>query len=266
MRLRLDFTTGTLLGLLTVFASPARAQTPINPAQPWGSWFIGTLQLPGTAEHRWGGFFEAQARTNAVFRQYFYNELKGGVSFDIDRNFTALLGGGRYATRDYQDWGAGPLNVEKRLWGQVVLSQQTSRLKLEHRYRVEQRWFRYRADTSSTRLRLRYRLNAFLPLNHKTIGPKTVFLSVYDELFLNPNGPVFERNRVYGGVGYQATTHVALQVGWVHQANYNLPAFKQGQFIPQNTSAKNNVVLALTYRLARKATAPAPERLPSQQD
>ncbi|WP_400190471.1 DUF2490 domain-containing protein [Hymenobacter sp. B81] len=263
---RLVLTVGGLLGWLAASAPAARAQAPINPAQPWGSWFIGTLQLPGSPEHRWGGFFEAQARTNAVFRQYFYNELKGGVSFDIDRNFTALLGGGRYATRDYRDWRAGPLNVERRLWGQIVLSQQSSRLKLEHRYRVEQRWFRYRADSSSHRLRLRYRLNAFLPLNRPTIGPKTVFLSVYDELFLNPDGPVFERNRVYGGVGYQLDTHWTVQVGWVHQANYNLPAFKQGQFIPQNTSAKNNVVLTLTHRLTRAAATTHPERLPSQQD
>lgn len=258
---------GVLLALLTASSWTARAQAPLNPAQPWGSWVIATGQLPGSPEHRWGGFVEFQARSNAVFRQFFYNELKGGLSYDIDKNFTVLLGTGRYATRDYRDWDAGPLNVEKRLWGQVVLSQYANRLKLEHRYRVEQRWFTYRDDSTGTRNRLRYRLNAFLPLNHRTLGPKTVFLSVYDELFINPKGPALERNRVYAGVGYQLTKALTLQAGWVLQANYNLPAFKQGQFIPQNTSAKNNVVLNLNYRLARRnATAPAPERFPSQQD
>ncbi len=64
-------------------------------------------------------------RANGVLRQYFYHELKGGLSYDLDKNFT-VLGGRRYATSDYQNCETGPLNVEKRL-------------KLEHRYRVEQR-------------------------------------------------------------------------------------------------------------------------------
>lgn len=257
---------GLPLALLGSSGRPARAQTPANPAQPWGSWLITTVQLPGNADHRWGGYAEVQARTNAVFRQYFYNELKAGASYDLDRNFTVLLGGGRYATTEYQNRAAGPLNVEKRLWQQVVLTQYSSRLKLEHRYRIEQRWFRFRDDSTSFRQRFRYRLNAFLPLNHKTIGPHTVFLSAYDELFLNPKGPVFERNRIYFGAGYQFNDHLTAQLGWVNQANYNLPAFRQGEFIPQNTSAKQNVVLALAYRLAHHANAPRPERLPSQQD
>lgn len=242
------------------------AQSPPNSTPPWGSWLIGTIQLPGSADHRWGGFGEAQARSNALFRQYFYNELKAGVSFDLDKNFTVLLGGGRYATSDYQDRSAGPLNTERRLWQQVVLTQYTSRLKIEHRYRVEQRWFRFRDDSTSFRQRLRYRLNAFYPLNRKAIGPGTVFLSAYDEIFLNPKGPVLERNRIYLGVGYQFNSHLTLQTGWVNQANYNAPTFSQGQFIPQNTSAKRNIVVALAYRIARKSTNAAPERLPSQQD
>ncbi|UOQ64695.1 DUF2490 domain-containing protein [Hymenobacter volaticus] len=252
--------------LLASATQPALAQVPSNPEQPWGTWFIGTLQLPGSAESRWGGFAEAQARTNALFRQYFYNELKGGVSFDLDKNFTVLLGGGRYATSDYRDRPAGPLNVEKRMWGQVVLTQYSSRLKIEHRYRAEQRWFRFRDDSTSSRQRLRYRLNAFYPLNKKTIGAGTVFLSAYDEIFLNPEGPVLERNRIYLGAGYQFNDHLTLQTGWVNQANYNQPAVRQGQFIPQNTSAKRNIVIALVYRLSRKSNSAAPERLPSQQD
>ncbi|MBJ6110030.1 DUF2490 domain-containing protein [Hymenobacter sp. BT523] len=255
-----------VLPALLLGAAAAQAQTPANPTQPWGSWFIATVQLPGTAEHRWGAYAEAQARTNGVFQEYFYNELKAGVSYDIDPNFTVLLGGGRYATSDYKDLGAGPLNTERRLWEQLALTQYSKRLKLEHRYRLEQRWFDFRDDSSAFRQRFRYRLNAFYPLNKKTITAGTVFLSAYDEIFLNPKGPVFERNRMYGGIGYQVSAHVVVQLGFVNQANYNLPAFKAGQFIPQITSAKNNVVLAFTYKLARRSTAPATEQLPSQQD
>jgi hypothetical protein len=106
----------------------------------------------------------------------------------------------------------------------------------------------------------------FLPLNHKAIEPGTVFLSAYDEIFLNPKGPVFERNRLYGGVGYQFDKHFVLQAGYVNQANYNYTA-TQGQFVLQNTAAKNNVVLSLTYKILHGVTDAQPtEKLPSQQD
>ncbi|GAB3850965.1 hypothetical protein GCM10028822_17030 [Hymenobacter terrigena] len=253
-----------LLGLLLVGSGEARAQA--NATHPWGTWFIGTVILPGTADHKLGGYAEAQARLNGVFSQYFYHELKAGVSYDIDPNFSVLVGGGRYVTADYQDLGAGPLNVEKRLWQQLTLTQVTKRLKLEHRYRIEQRWLAFRNDSSAFRQRLRYRLNAFYPLNKPTITAGTWFLSAYDEIFLNPKGPVFERNRVYGGFGYQPTARLILQLGFVNQANYNLPTYRAGQFIPQINSAKNNLVLALTYKLARRSAVPATEQLPSQQD
>ncbi len=251
----------------TLGAAPAaRAQTPLNPVQPWGSWVILTAQLPGSAEHRWGGYVELQGRSNALARQFFYYEIKGGASFDIDPNFTVLVGGGRYSTSDYRALEDGPLNTEKRLWEQLVLTQYSKRLKLEHRYRIEQRWFTFRDDRTEFRQRFRYRFNAFLPLNSKKIEPGTVFLVAYDEIFLNPKGPVFERNRVYGGVGYQFNKHLFLQVGYVNQANYNYTA-SQGQFILQNTAAKNNVVVNLTYKLFHKnAKAQPVEKLPSQPD
>ena len=257
----------TLAGMLVLAAAGhARAQGVLNPEQPWGSWLVGTVQLPGSTTNKWGGFAEVQARTNGVFRQYFYSELKAGGTFDIDPNFTVGVAGGRYTTADYQDLGAGLLNSEKRLWEQIVLTQYSHRLKLEHRYRIEKRWFTFRDDRTEFRQRFRYRLNGFLPLNHKKIEPGTVFLVAYDEIFLNPKGPVFERNRVYGGVGYQFNKHLFLQVGYVNQANYNYTA-SQGQFVLQNTAAKNNVVVNLTFKILHRNTAAQPmEKLPSQPD
>lgn len=256
---------GALLVALLGAAPVARAQTPLNPVQPWGSWVVATAQLPGSKEHPWGGYAEIQGRSNALARQFFYYELKAGVSYDIDPNFTVLVGGGRYSTSDYRDLPAGPLNVEKRLWEQLVLTQYSHRLKIEHRYRYEQRWFNFRDDSSSFRQRIRYRLNGFFPLNKKVFTAGTFFLSAYDELFLNPRGPVFERNRLYGGIGYQVNNLLIVQLGYVNQANYNYTN-AQGNFVLQNTAAKNNIVLGVTYKLAHRAQPPGMETLPSQQD
>lgn len=246
-------------------ASTAFAQTSLTPATPWGTWFIGIVQLPG-GERKWGGFAEVQARSNGLFRQYFYNELKGGISYDLDKNFSLTLAGGRYATYDYRDLSTGLLNTEARLWQQLVINQFLNRLRFEHRYRVEQRWFNFRDGTHPYRNRIRYRLNAFVPLNQKTIAPGTVFLSVFDEIFLNPKGPTFERNRLYAGLGYQINAHWNVQAGWVNQTNYNAATFEQGIFTPQFAAGKNNLVLTLTYRINRRNATKPVENLPSQPD
>ncbi|HEX8326808.1 MAG TPA: DUF2490 domain-containing protein [Hymenobacter sp.] len=255
-----------LIILLGCSAVPARAQAQARTTEPWGTWTIATVVLPGSPEHKWGGYAEVQARSQRLLQQFFYNELKGGVSYSITPDFTVMLAGGRYSTSDYQEMSAGPLSVEKRLWQQLVFVHQSSRLKIEHRYRVEQRWFTFRDDSTEFRQRLRYRLNAFLPLNHKTIKAGTLFLSAYDEVFFNPKGPVFERNRIYGGLGYQANSHFSVQAGWVRQANYNQPSLVGGQYTPRSTLVKNNMVLTVIYRLTPHKSDKPSEALPSQQD
>ncbi|WP_080057880.1 DUF2490 domain-containing protein [Spirosoma aerolatum] len=244
------------------FIGRTQAQTSLTPSTPTGTWLIGTLVLPG-GEKKWGGFAEIQARGNSIFQQFFYNELKGGVSYDVDKNFSLMVAGGRYATYDYQDLSAGPLNTEKRLWEQLTVNQYLSRLKFEHRYRIEQRWFTYRDGSTPFRNRIRYRFNTFIPLNKHTITDKTIFLSIYDEIFLNPVGPVFERNRFYVGAGYQFDSQWILQVGAVNQTNYNPATFESGVFSPQTATGKNNLVIGLIYRLKRRGDS---EKLPTQPD
>ncbi|GAB3033250.1 DUF2490 domain-containing protein [Spirosoma pulveris] len=260
--IRFQFTVYLLAGLLSLTITRSFAQTSLTPSSPWGTWLIGTIQLP-TGPKKWGGFAEVQGRANGAFSQFFYNELKGGVSYDLDKNFTLTLAGGRYATYDYKALSDGPLNTEKRLWEQLIINQYLTRLKFEHRYRVEQRWFTFRDGTTPYRSRIRYRLNMFVPLNNHTVTAKTTFLSIYDEVFLNPIGPTFERNRLYAGVGYQFDQQWIVQLGWVNQTNYNAATFDQGVFIPQLATGKNNLVLGLTYRLKRKNTS---EKLPTQPD
>jgi hypothetical protein len=250
------------ISLFICTLSRSLAQTSLTPATPWGTWLIGTLVLPG-GEKKWGGFAEVQARSNGVFKQYFYNELKGGISYDIDKNFSVMVAGGRYATYDYHALSDGPLTIEKRLWEQFTINQYLSRLKFEHRYRIEQRWFDNRDGTTPYRNRIRYRINMFVPLNNRTVTAKTAFLSIYDEIFLNPIGPTFERNRIYAGIGYQFDQQLILQVGWVNQTNYNPATFESGTYTPQSATGKNNLVVGLIYRLKRKS---ASERLPTQPD
>lgn len=220
------------LCFIAIFTSSGWAQT--------GSWFIGTVQLPG-GDRRWGGFVEAQVRMNNLFHQYNYHEYKGGISYDLGQNFTTLLGAGRYVTYDYRERGAGPLTQEFRMWQQLIINQSLERLKFEHRYRVEQRWQNHRDRPDEYRNRIRYRFNMAVPLNNPRIGPQTVFASTYNEIFLNNRAPHFERNRFYAGLGYQTNSHWVFQVGWLNQYDFS----------PGLPRSKNNLVCTVVYRINR---------------
>jgi hypothetical protein len=215
-----------------------------------GTWGIATVVLPGDSTHHWGGYIELQARANTLFNQFFYYETKGGVSYDIAKNYTALIGTGRYVTYDYNNLDAPPTVKEFRMWEQLTINSFLDRIKIEHRYRAEQRWL-----NGIYRNRFRYRLNLVVPLNHKKIEAKTFFVSVFDEIFLNNVAPHFERNRFSAAFGYQFDKSLSVQVGWLDQYNYNLTT----------AGAKNNLAITVMYRINRKNTKPK-EHIPTTVD
>lgn len=180
----------------------------------FGSWSV--INTKVTLSEKWGVYNELQLRSQSFYNDYFYYEVKGGVSYAVNKNFVFLVGGGKYMT--YSDGGSFEKPIignETRLWEQLTMNQYLDRIKFEHRYRVEQRWF-----TTGYRNRFRYRLNAVLPINHKKVGPKTFYLSSFDEIFLTNKAPYFERNRFFFGGGYQFTKFFTVQPGYVYQFDY----------------------------------------------
>lgn len=213
-----------------------------------GTFGIATVVLPGDSLHRWGGYAELQTRSDELFSNFFYYETKAGISYDLDRSFTALLGTGRYVTNDNPENLA--VATEFRLWEQMTVNQFLYRVKIEHRYRIEQRWI-----NGLYRNRFRYRLNVFVPLNHKKIDAKTWFISVYEEVFMNNKVPHFERNRFSAALGYHFDQSINVQAGWLNQYNFS-PAF---------AADKNNLALTFMYRINRKNAKPR-EHMPSTGD
>jgi hypothetical protein len=58
---------------------------------------------------------------------------------------------------------------------------------------------------------------AFLPINKPVIEKGTIFLGLYDEIFLNTQDVFFDRNRLYGAIGYQVNKSTQVQVGYLRQ-------------------------------------------------
>jgi len=213
----------------------------------WGSWAIANVQYEFAP--RWFTYFELQTRSQAMANHFFYYEIKGGINYRINKNFIAFVGFGNYGTYDWKNIRGAKTTDELRLWEQLVINQPLARLKFEHRFRIEQA-----SINRKFRNRFRYRLNLIIPLNKKKVENKTVFVSAFDEIFLTDTPPYFMRNRVYLGLGYQATEFLTVQAGWVNQFNYNL----------QNKGGKNNILVSLNFRFVRKDNKY--ERMPTLPD
>lgn len=180
-----------------------------------GSWHTINAQI--NSKTKWMGFAELQTRSRKLADQFFYYELKGGIGYNVLPNFSALLAVGRYATYSGDDNYEKPLDKEEfRVWQQLNFSDRLGRLKVDHRFRAEQRFI----YNEAYRNRFRYRLNLLLPLSREGLIPHTFYLTSFNEISLNNRKPHFERNRVFGGVGYVLSKVVSFQTGYMYQYDY----------------------------------------------
>lgn len=201
----------------------------------WGSW--NSISVQYEFVKNWTFYFETQTRSHAMYNHFNYYEFKGGFSYKISKDFSALIGFGNYGTYDWEDIRGMKKQDELRLWEQFIINQSISRVKLEHRFRFEQALI-----NQKYRNRFRYRLNVVVPLNSKKVEKNTVFAAGFSELFLTDTPPYFMRHRVYLGLGYQATDFLTIQTGWINQFNYNL----------SNKGAKNYLMLTLAFKISHK--------------
>jgi len=138
--------------------------------------------------------------------------LRTGLNYHLSSSAMLTAGYGYIASHEFESDQRSPESREHRIWQQLIMTNKIDRLKFEHRYRVEQRWV-----NDDYRNRLRYRLMVFLPLNKPVIEKGTVFLGLYDEIFMNTKQTFFDRNRLYGAVGYQFSKTTQAQLGLLHQ-------------------------------------------------
>ena len=184
-----------------------------------GTWSV--LSGKYTFNNRWNLYAEAQIRSQQVVHDFFYYEYKGGVSYNFKPNVSALLAVGNYATYKPEGDFTNPNVTEFRIWEQFVLNNNIGRVKLEHRYRIEQRFI-----STGYRNRFRYRINALLPFGHKVIESKTLYASLYNEIFVSNEAPFFEQNRMFAGLGYQFDQHVSVLGGFVNRFDHTI-AYKE---------------------------------------
>lgn len=209
-------------------------------AQPdkLGSWEMANINYQFTKHVSFFG--EIQARSQRVTNDFFYHEAKAGVGYSIGKKISFLLAAGDYRTYTFPGNFKSLQTKEFRLWEQFSFKSNLDPVRVDHRFRIEQRWL-----NGNYRNRFRYRINPVVPINKKTLVPHTLYGVVFEELFFTNQAPYFERSRFFAGLGYQFNKLFAIQSGFLRQFDYRKT---------DDGSGKNFLQTSLLFTLERKAS------------
>ena len=178
-----------------------------------GNWFIYFGNQKINKNINWHN--EIQHRNYNFIGDFNQLILRTGIGFNLtEDNNNLLLGYGYINTEKYLSNSDQKVNVnEHRIFQQFISKQNFGSFFVQHRYRVEERFLK-----NDFQLRLRYFLGINIPLNKKTLEKNTIYLSSYNEIFINSEKPLFDRNRLYGALGYFIHKNLKMEVGFMSQS------------------------------------------------
>jgi len=138
--------------------------------------------------------------------------LRTGIGVDVGDNTNLLLGYGFIRSENYVQVDEKFVVNEHRIFQQLITKQNITKLRLQHRYRFEQRFVE-----DVFKLRFRYFLGLAYPLWKEESTPRELYFSMYNEIFLNTKRDVFDRNRLYGGLGFRLNEKLRFELGYMNQ-------------------------------------------------
>ncbi len=177
-----------------------------------GNWliYIGNKKI----DQKWNIHHEVQYRNYDAIGDLEQLLLRTGLGYTFNEgtnNF--LVGYGYILSENYIADSNDKVSVnEHRIFQQLTSKQKIGFVKLNHRYRFEQRFVE-----DDYKMRFRYFLGLNIPVLKKDEETEKIYLSAYNEIFLNTESSVFDRNRLYGGVGYHLNKNLRLELGYMNQ-------------------------------------------------
>lgn len=176
-----------------------------------GNWliYIGNKKL----NSKWNIHNEVQYRNYNAVGDLEQLLLRTGLGYNINEKNNVLLGYGYILSENYIGDTDEKISInEHRIFQQFTTKQSVGKVGLSHRYRFEQRFVE-----DDFKMRFRYFLGIKIPLQYKEDGDSPLYVSAYNEIFLNTESSVFDRNRVYGGLGYTFSKQLRLELGYMNQ-------------------------------------------------
>ena len=181
-----------------------------------GNWFLyfGNQKI----NNRWNWHNEVQYRNYNFAGDLEQLLLRTGIGYNLSENNNNLLLGYAYVhSEPYIAGTAEKSNTnEHRIFQQFITKQQFGRVNIQHRYRFEQRFI-----GEDFKMRLRYFLSLNVPINKKAMDKNAIYASAYNEIFINTEANYFDRDRIYGGVGYCFSKSLKMEVGVMSQIQQN---------------------------------------------
>ena len=177
-----------------------------------GNWFLyfGNQKI----NNRWNWHNEFQYRNFNFAGDLEQLLLRTGIGYNLTENNNNILLG--YAYVHSEPYIAGTDDKletdEHRIFQQFITKQQFGRVSIQHRYRVEERFL-----NDDFKLRFRYFLSLNVPINKKDLDKNAIYASAYNEIFLNTEQNQFDRNRLYGGIGYCFSKNIKVEAGIMSQ-------------------------------------------------
>ncbi len=175
-----------------------------------GNWILVFGNKPLSEKLNW--HHEVQYRNYNAVGDLEQLLLRTGLGVDINSQANLLQGYAFIRSENYTGSDEKSVVNEHRLYQQLITKQSIRSLRMQHRYRFEQRFVE-----SDFRLRFRYFLGLAYPVMKIEDTDKELYLSAYNEIFLNTVNNVFDRNRLYGGIGFKINKSVRLELGYMNQ-------------------------------------------------
>ncbi|WP_405292387.1 DUF2490 domain-containing protein [Algibacter sp. Ld11] len=196
-----------------------------------GAWYM--FDATNRVADKWSVKVGGEFRTFEVFDNMNLLFYYLGVNYHLNKKTTLTIAHCYLdIDRSYSIAGESHL-YENRPYEQLSYKQETFKLPLYHRLRLEHRFLNFN-HTHTTLHRLRYRLGTKINLN------KTLFFNIRNEVFANLKNEVFTENRFYAALGFNISKTNNIQVGYLnHEINKsNLNRFQLGLFIKTDLRKK----------------------------
>jgi Protein of unknown function (DUF2490) len=178
----------------------------------FGNWLIyfGNQAI----NNKWNWYNEVQVRNYNFIGDLEQLVLRTGIGYNLTENNNNVLLGFAYIYAEPYVPNTDQKTSDNTytIYQQFITRQNFGRVFILHRYRIEERFL-----PDVFRMRFRYFLSFNIPVTGKTMSAKTMYVSAYNEIFLNDEKPVFNQDRVYGAVGWVINKNLRTELGVMTQ-------------------------------------------------